>query len=150
MIALDTNILVYIEGRSDPLDRHNAAQRLAERIGRTGAIVPLQVLSEFLNVCRNKGILSMGHAVARAQDYASVFHTPLSEFEDLMEATGIAQRYKLSYFDALIVAVAARAGATLLLSEDMHDGLEIGGVKILNPFVPKNETVLADYIGSFP
>ena len=42
----------------------------------------------------------------------------------------------------------ASQGATILLSEDMHDGLEIEGLKIVNPFVIANEILLADYFGS--
>lgn len=58
------------------------------------------------------------------------------------------QHISCSFFDAVIIAVARRAGATLLLSEDMHDGLVIEGLTIVNPFVAGNEGVLADWLGS--
>jgi predicted nucleic acid-binding protein len=76
------------------------------------------------------------------------FDCPETGSADLLEAFDLAERKMLQYFDALIVAVTKRAGAAILLSEDMHDGLEIGGLKIVNPFVAANETFLADYFAN--
>jgi predicted nucleic acid-binding protein len=39
-----------------------------------------------------------------------------------------------SFWDALIVEAARRAGATRLLTEDLRHGQVIGGVRIENPF----------------
>lgn len=146
MIALDTNILVYAEAASDPSDRHIAAQQLILRLGSPGAIVPLQVLAEFLNVCRRKALLSTGKAVARVGGYMSVFDVPETTPEDLLAAAQYAGRYQLAYFDALICAVASRAGAAVLLSEDMADGMEIDGLRIVNPFNSGNDPLLGDLI----
>lgn len=62
----------------------------------------------------------------------------------------MAARYDLQFFDAVIIAVARRAGATLLLSEDMHDGFVIDGLTIRNPFDAANEILLADLLGAAP
>jgi hypothetical protein len=40
-----------------------------------------------------------------------------------------------SFWDGLLIATAARAGCTFLLSEDMQDGARFGRVTILDPFV---------------
>jgi predicted nucleic acid-binding protein len=61
----------------------------------------------------------------------------------LIEALDLADRKMLQYFDALIITVAARAGATMLLSEDMQDGLEVDGLLVVNPFVAGNDGVIA-------
>ena len=44
------------------------------------------------------------------------------------------QRHSLSFWDALIVVVAARSGAERIISEDLQHGRTIGGVRIENPF----------------
>lgn len=67
---------------------------------------------------------------------------------DYLRAGTTSHRYRIQYFDALIITVAARAGAKLLLSEDMQDGLEIGGLRIVSPFVAANESAIADWLGS--
>jgi len=51
-------------------------------------------------------------------------------------AVALARRYRLHIYDALIVASAAEAGCGELLTEDMSDGMTIGGVTIRNPFGP--------------
>jgi len=47
----------------------------------------------------------------------------------------LAERYRLSVYDAMIVAAALLAGAPVLWTEDMQDGLVVEGVLTLrNPF----------------
>lgn len=114
----------------------------------TNGCLPLQVIGEFLNVCRRKKTLEMALAIERAGNYIDLFETPATAFVDLEQAADVSQAFDLQFFDALIIAVAARAGATMLLSEDMHNGLEVDGLKIVNPFAASNEALLDDYFGS--
>ena len=44
-------------------------------------------------------------------------------------------RYKLSYYDALIVAAALESGCKRLLSEDLQHGLKVEKLVITNPFL---------------
>jgi predicted nucleic acid-binding protein len=41
----------------------------------------------------------------------------------------------MSFWDALIVEAASRAGATRLVTEDLQGGRELDGVRIENPFL---------------
>lgn len=48
---------------------------------------------------------------------------------------GLAERYGLSIFDAMIAAVALDAGCDRLWSEDMQDGILLAyRVRVVNPF----------------
>lgn len=146
MIALDTNILIYAEDADDTDGRHDDALALMARLAPVGAIISLQVLGEFLNVCRKKKILAFDQAAAQASLYAATFGEYPTNLDDLLDGAALAARYQLQFFDAVIIAVARRAGATMLLSEDMHDGLTIDGLTILNPFREANAPKLADYL----
>ena len=116
---------------------------LLERLGPAGvAIIPLQVLGELLNVCRRKNILPSDHAVERVRQFLAVFNCPQTSSEDLIGAAILADRHRLQFFDALIMMVAARAGATVLLSEDLQDGFEVQGLRIMNPFAANNRAEL--------
>ncbi len=139
MIAFDTNILVYAEDPTDPGGRHQAAAQLLARLALWQAIVPVQVLGEFVNVCRKKRLTTVKLAAQKVANYAALFETPSTEPIDVSDAALLAQRFDLQFFDALIVTVAARAGATVLLSEDMQDGLSIESLRIINPFNPANQ-----------
>jgi predicted nucleic acid-binding protein len=46
----------------------------------------------------------------------------------------LAERYQLNVYDGTIVAAAQLAGCKILYSEDMHDGLVIGGLTLRNPY----------------
>jgi predicted nucleic acid-binding protein len=148
LIAFDTNILIYAEYPYDPNGRHEIAVQLPEKLSIDQNIIPVQVLGEFLNVCRIKRIISLDLAANKVTNYAKVFDAPSTQIADLESAVELSSVYNLQYFDALIIAVASRAGATILLSEDMQDGLEIDGLRVVNPFVAGNDGVLADYFAA--
>ena len=148
MIALDSNILVYAESPDDREGRYENAIGLIAAASSIDTCIPLQVIGEFLNVCRRKKMLGMSAAVSRTQSYSELFYTPPAIFIDMEQAAQFSQAYDLQFFDALIVAVAVRAGATVLLSEDMHDGLVIDGLTIVDPFAPANEALLTARFGS--
>ncbi|AMM40220.1 twitching motility protein PilT [Candidatus Desulfofervidus auxilii] len=42
--------------------------------------------------------------------------------------------YKISFWDALIVAAAQRAVCKILFTEDLSHGMKIAGIEIVNPF----------------
>ena len=149
MIAFDTNILVYAQQEIGVDIRHQQAADLINKALNTGAIIPLQVLSEFMNVCKRKLAIAPLDAIGQVQDYLEVFECPQTTAEDVTDAALLVEQSKLSYFDALILTVASRAGATILLSEDMHDGLEVDGLRMVNPFVAANDAVLADYFAAW-
>ncbi|MEO7995195.1 MAG: PIN domain nuclease, partial [bacterium] len=53
----------------------------------------------------------------------------------LLAASELAERRKLSFWDALIVVSALEAGATTLYSEDFATGAKIEGIRVVNPLV---------------
>lgn len=60
----------------------------------------------------------------------------------------IERRYRLSWWDSLVVAAAQLQGCTLLLSEDMQDRMVLGGVTVRNPFTLRaNEAATANAAG---
>jgi predicted nucleic acid-binding protein len=59
----------------------------------------------------------------------------LLDFETLRKARETELRYRLSWWDSLIVASALGAECTQILSEDLSAGQEYFGMRILNPFV---------------
>ena len=43
-------------------------------------------------------------------------------------------RFQLSYWDAAIIEASRAMGCTQVLSEDLSDGQDYGGVRVANPF----------------
>jgi predicted nucleic acid-binding protein len=126
---LDSNVLVYAF-TTDP--RAAAAQRLLEQ----GCITSVQGLNEFANVARRK----LGMTWEDTRDALGAIRAlcPVivsMEIATHIDALLIAERHRLSIFDALMVASALRADCDVMWSEDMHDGLVIDErLRIANPF----------------
>ena len=147
MIAFDTNVLIYASELADPEGRNAVALDLMDKVASQGAIIPLQVVGEYINACRRKRIIPLESACDRANFWMDVYITPAASPDDYIEAASLAVGFNLQYFDALILTVAHRAGATVLLSEDMHDGLDAGGIRVVNPFVAENAEAITSALG---
>src|SRR5690606_2007070 len=100
---------------------------------RDDIVISTQVLLELHTVCRRK--LGMGidetNKVIRAVAEFPVLDADRSL---VLEGVRLAKESDISIFDAMIVAAAQRAGCTLLLTEDLNDGQDFGGLVITNPF----------------
>ncbi len=48
----------------------------------------------------------------------------------------LSQEYRISYWDAAIIAAAQSLGADCIYTEDLNDGQSYDGVTAINPFLP--------------
>jgi predicted nucleic acid-binding protein len=127
----DTNILVYLaSGDTKKADRAEAA------IAKGGSI-SVQVLNELANVARRKMQMSWDETHALLNMLRDLLTVHPLTVETHETGLGIAERYGLSTYDAMIAASALHAGCDTLWSEDMQHGLALKeGLRIVNPFVP--------------
>jgi predicted nucleic acid-binding protein len=127
--TVDTNIAVYALSTDDKADRASAALRAS-------AFLSVQVLNEFTNVGRRKRQESWDVIAADLADLRDAVPRILPIDDDANHtALRIGERYRLSFYDSLILAVALAGGARILYSEDMQHGLVIDGtLRIVDPF----------------
>jgi predicted nucleic acid-binding protein len=132
---VDTNVLAYAHDRSEST-KQPVAQALLQDLwrSRTGAL-STQVLQEFYVVATRKFDPPMTLRAARevVALYASWAVVEV-DVALILAASELEQRHRLSFWDALIVEAAKRAGATRLVSEDFQSGRSIGGVLLEGPF----------------
>ncbi|MGE0668926.1 MAG: PIN domain-containing protein [Sphingomonadales bacterium] len=128
-VFADTNILIYAV-----LDQGSKVEA-AQSVLAAGPVISVQVLNEFAAVSRGKFAKSWSEIEEALDIVRTLVRTilPLT-IETHDAAMSIAARYKLRVYDAMIVAAAAGAGCSILLSEDMQHGQVIDGVRIANPF----------------
>jgi predicted nucleic acid-binding protein len=124
----DTNVLLYLQSADA------AKADRAEELIAGGGVISVQVLNEFVAVAVRK----LGMKLAEIREILSVVRS-LCAVEPLTVAThelalDLAGRFRLSFYDALIVAAASLADCAVVYSEDMRDGQTIAGVTIRNPF----------------
>ena len=125
-VFLDTNVLGYL------LDS-GKKEKVARRLAGAQPHISVQVLNEFVAVCRKAGKdRETAYALADAIANASIVHDITIGTYRLAQA--LATRYQLSHWDSLIVAAATLAQCETLYSEDLQHGQVIGAVRVVNPF----------------
>jgi predicted nucleic acid-binding protein len=125
----DTNVLLYL------LSSDAAKADKAEGLLAGGGTISIQVLNEFAAVASRKlrmpwseirDVLSQVRAVCAVHPVSIETHE---------RALSLAERYGLSFYDALVVSAALLANCRTLHSEDMQDGQVIDRqLTIRNPF----------------
>ena len=133
-IFVDTNILVYAYD-IDAEEKHTIAQDLLMRLWKTRqGVLSTQVLQEFYVTVTRKLSTPLDSATARRVIARyQAWPVQLIDVATVLEASEIAERHQLSFWDGLIVAAARQAGAERVLSEDLQAGRVIESVLIENP-----------------
>ena len=131
---VDTNILMYAHDTSAGA-KHERAKSLVETLwrDRTG-VVSTQVLQELsVNLRRKVGRpLDVKTTREIITDYLT-WQVVVNGGESILEALDLEARYRISFWDALVVQAAQASGAEVLYSEDLSDGQMYGSVRVVNP-----------------
>jgi predicted nucleic acid-binding protein len=131
---VDTNILVYAHDLTTGA-KHERAQALIENLWSSEAgVLSTQVLQELCVSLRRKAArpLSVEETWRLVEDY-SRWEVVVNTAESVLQALTIEARYKISFWDALIVQAAGSSGAAVLYSEDLAEGQNYGSVRVVNP-----------------
>jgi predicted nucleic acid-binding protein len=134
-IFVDTNVFVYAKQASERTKQPLAAQWLErlwdEQTGRTS----VQVLNEYYTTLTRKIKPPLPSADAWDDVKSLIAWNPQAmDIELLHRGRDIEQRYRLSWWDSLIVGAAQLQSCVLLLTEDLRDHSVYGTVTVRNPF----------------
>ena len=131
---VDSNVLIYAHDVDAGRKRDVAKGLLRDLwLTRTGVISTQELHEFYVNVTRKiRTPLSKTEARGVVRTYVPWCLEP--ETSDVSEAFRIEDEAGISFWDALIVAAAARSGATRVLSEDLNPGQIVSGVTVVNPF----------------
>lgn len=132
---VDTNVLVYALDKSSSEKKAVAQRLINELMDEDRFRVSTQVLQELFVILTRKVSqpCSADEALAVLDDLA-VWPLIVIDYQAIRAAGRLVHDAKVSFWDALVVIAAARAGATVLYTEDLNHGQEILGVRISNPF----------------
>lgn len=127
--TFDTNVAIYAflgEAKSE----------MAASVVERADLVSVQVLNEFTNVASRKFKRSWAEiSIAVERLRASVSTVLPIDASAQGDAMRIAARYRLSFYDALMLAVALSGGARTFYSEDMQHGLVVDDtLRVVDPF----------------
>ena len=135
-VFVDTNVLLYSEDGADPKKQAQALAWLKELWQRRCGRLSTQVLNEFyVNATRKlQPAMSSGDARAEVRRYQR-WHPWQIDQATIEAAWAVESRFKIGYWDALVVAAAQQQGCEWLLSEDLQHEQVFDGVKVINPFL---------------
>jgi predicted nucleic acid-binding protein len=134
-VFVDTNVLVHAHDASE-IERQPVAQHLLDDLWRTRAgALSTQVLQEFYVVATRKYDPPMSRRQVRELvDAYGQWQIVQIDVALIVAASQLEERHTLSFWDALIVEAARRAGAARLVTEHLQAGRRFAGVLIDNPF----------------
>lgn len=136
MRFVDTNVLIYALSRNaaEASKSHQANRVLQDR----DLAFSTQVLQEcYVQATRTtrRDPLSHDEAVAFI-DALCKFSVQETTLDLVRQALKTKERYRISYWDAAIIEAARLLGCETVLSEDLNDEQDYGGVRVVNPFLP--------------
>jgi predicted nucleic acid-binding protein len=137
-VAIDSTVLIYAHLEADS-EKGRRSIEVLRAVGFHGGVIPVQVLGEFLWIVRRRRPDLTSVALEAVETLPSSLILPPLTRDDIGKAGRLAADHRLQFWDVLIRVVASRAGATHLLSEDMQDAAALDGLKIVNPFDPRNQ-----------
>jgi predicted nucleic acid-binding protein len=125
----DTNVLLYLLS-ADAVKADRAESLLAD-----GGTISVQVLNEFASVALRKLEMPIAELREILETVRSVCQVePVSE-DTHDRALALVERYGFTFYDALLIAAALRAGCARLYSEDLQHGQVVDRqLRIVNPF----------------
>jgi predicted nucleic acid-binding protein len=132
---VDSNVLIYAHDADAGSKQRIAADRLGNLWESGAGLLSTQVLQEFyVNVTREI-VSPLAAAAARevVRDYAAWIESSVTA-ATIVRASEISEVWRISFWDAMILAAGEQSGAEQLLTEDLNAGEKIAGIEIVNPF----------------
>lgn len=136
-VFLDTNVLAYLFD-----DRAPDKQARAEEIlhGGHDLVLSTQVMLELYSVLTRKFSPPLSAEEGeRVLTSLQRFDVVPADADVVVRAARTAAEHQLSIWDAMVLEAARLGGCAQLWTEDLSDGAELRGVRIVNPFAVRAE-----------
>jgi predicted nucleic acid-binding protein len=131
----DSNVIVYAHDRSAGT-KHPAQLLIARLLATDLGSLSVQVLQEVYVTLTRKLHPAFSAADARlvVDDLSKWPSVVEPTRRDVLDAINGSMRWGVSFWDALILVAANRAGASIVWTEDLNDGQRYDDVTVRNPF----------------
>lgn len=134
-IFVDTNVLVYAHDATAGRKRDRAREVIIELWNHETGVISTQVLQElFVSLTQKIPLPIAGRKARTILEDLCAWDVVVNDEQSVLAAIDLKAKWQLSFWDSLILEAARRSGATILYSEDLSNGQQVGGVTIVNPF----------------
>ena len=135
IVFVDTNVLLYAQDPREPVKQASAATWLARCWSRRCGRISTQVLNECYANLR-KAAPEMTLEATRELIVRYRAWQPWVVDETTVDRAWVLQdRFRVNYWDALMLAAAQQQGCQVMLTEDLQHGQLIESLRIVNPFL---------------
>jgi len=137
-IFLDTNILVYMFDKSEEQKHELIKKLITDQLPVSRFFLSIQVINEFINVTSKK--IANPIPISKQSEILDLlnelfFIVPLN-LSTSYKAIELSGKYKLSFWDSLIISSALENNCSIIYSEDMQEGLIIEDkLTLKNPLI---------------
>ncbi|HXT61757.1 MAG TPA: PIN domain-containing protein [Pyrinomonadaceae bacterium] len=134
-VFIDTNVFLY--SLSDNPDEHAKAERARQLLLSANWGWSVQVAGEFYSIATSpKRQFRLSHQLATKYVETWLnFPTASLNSSTVRNALQLADRFRISYWDAAIIAAADELGCRTIYSEDLSHKQNYDGVAVVNPFL---------------
>lgn len=141
-VFVDTNVLVYNRDASEPEKQKQAMAWMTHLWREQTGRLSFQVLNEFYVTVTSKFQPGMDPQSAREDVRSLLSWNPIPINTGVVEgAWPIQDRYRLSWWDALIVSAAQVSDCRYLLTEDLQENQKLENMEVINPFHSHPESI---------
>ena len=138
LVAFDTNVLAYaallLEKPDDRSKAFVAEDLIRQALRNETLVLAAQTCLELHWLLVRKAKLKQADATPILKEYLDGATIIPTDVTIMQIGFALAERHRLQTFDAIILAAAAEAGCAVLYTEDMQDGFEWEGLRVVNPF----------------
>ena len=131
---VDTNILVYAYTDTD-ITKHDIAQSFLENIDENIELfVSIQVIKE---LCSTMKRLNINTAIIKncVEEITNSYTVLPTDIKTIFKSIENLNKFKLSWYDTLLITTALNYKCKILYSEDMNNGMILDNkMTIKNPF----------------
>ncbi len=132
-VFIDSNILIYAYSVDEPKKQKIVNTILNEH---EVIIISTQTINEFVNVTTKKKMLDTIQVSAVVNELFLQFLVVTIDQTIIQKALLLADKYRYSYFDCLMLASALIGNCSIIYSEDMHHlHMVENTLEIINPFI---------------
>ena len=130
---VDTNVLLYAQDSASGRKYTKSVELLTRLAEQVGGALSIQVLVEFYTAATRKLAMTSLEAEETIADLGRwTIHRP--SHSDVLKACKLHRKYKVQWWDAMILNSAIETGCSVLWTEDLNDGQRYGTVTARNPF----------------
>ena len=108
--------------------------RMLARAPYLDCVLTPQSLAEFFQAVTRKAIVPRAETTGQLRRWLDVFQIVPGPPPAGLLAAAAASTGRFQFYDALLLATAGAGGCTAVISEDMGDGAELDGVRVVAAF----------------